>query len=208
MDALGEERGVTLLELLVALVLGVLLIAGVLAVWRETQVAYLDGAEAAEAQQSLRVAMERVVEVVRNAGANPTGILNFSAFGQAGEECLRVFADLQGDADGSPPDGDINDPWEDLRFEYMGGVFRQRNGAGGSQSLAFGIIPNPGPVPIFQYFDQAGAPIAAGGRCGMSPGNLRLISRVIVTLTAQGTVQGQGVTRTLRSEVRPRNVPD
>ncbi len=207
MDALREERGVTLLELLVALFLGALLIAGVLMVWRETQVAYLDGAEAAEAQQSLRVAMERVIEVVRSAGANPTGIPSFWAFGQAGEECLRVFADLQGNADGTPPDGEVNDAWEDVRFEYMDGVFRQRNGAGGSQSLAFGIIPNPGTVPIFQYFDQAGTPIAAGGRCGMTSGNLRRISRVIVTLTAQGAVQGQAVTRTLRSETRPRNVP-
>ena len=74
MDPLFRERGVTLLELLVALALGVLLVLGVLRVWRETQLAYLDGAEAAEAQQTLRVAMERVVQVIRNAGANPTNI--------------------------------------------------------------------------------------------------------------------------------------
>jgi len=207
MDALFRDRGVTLLELLIALTLGVLLVLGVLAVWRETQLAYLDGAEATEAQQSLRVAMDRVVQVVRNGGANPASIPNFTAFGQAGEECLRVFADLQGNADRTPPDGDLDDPWEDVRFEYLNGVFRQQNGGASAQSLAFGIVPNPGAVPIFQYFDQAGAPTAAGGRCGMTPGNLRRISRVIVTLTAQGTVQGQAVTRTLRSEVRPRNVP-
>ena len=207
MDPLFRDRGVTLLELLIALTLGVVVILGVLAVWRETQLAYLDGAEAAEAQQSLRVAMERVVEVVRNAGANPTGIPNFSAFGQAGEECLRVFADLQGDGDRSPPDGDLNDPWEDVRFEYRDGVFRQQNGAGSSQSLAFGIVPNSGNLPIFQYLDDAGVLIPPGGRCAMAPENLRRISRVIVTLTAQGAVPGETVARTLRSEVRPRNVP-
>ncbi len=207
MGALRTERGVTLLELLIALTLGVLLILGVLAVWRETQLAYLDGAEAAEAQQSLRVAIERVVEVVRNAGANPTSIPDFAAFGQAGEECLRVFTDLQGNADGTPPDGDLDDPWEDVRFEYRDGVFRQQNGAGRSQSLAFGIVPNPGNVPIFQYLDDAGVLIPAGGRCGMTPENLRRINRVIVTLTAQGTVQERTVTRTLRSEVGPRNIP-
>ena len=203
MGGLRGEHGVTLLELLIALTLGVVLILGVLAVWRETQLAYLDGAEAAEAQQSRRVAMERVVQVVRNAGANPANIPNFLAFGQAGEECLRAFADLQGDADRTPPDGDLDDPWEDVRFEYLDGVFRQQNGAGRSQSLAFGIMPNPGNIPIFQYFDDAGALIPAGGTCGMTVENLRRISRVIVTLTAQG----QPVTRTLRSEVRPRNIP-
>ena len=207
MGALRGESGVTLLELLVALALGVLLVLGVLTVWRETQLAYLDGAEAAEAQQTLRVAMERVVQVIRNAGANPTNIPGFIAFGQAGEECLRAFADLQGDADGTPPDGDLDDPWEDVRFDYRNEVLRQQNGGGSAQSLAFGVVPNPGHVPMFQYFDNAGAAIPAGGKCGMAAADLRRISRVLVTLTAQGIVQGQAVTRTLRSEVRPRNVP-
>ena len=206
MKTARTEGGMTLLELLIALALGATLIAGVLAIWAQTQLAYLYGAEAADAQQNLRVALDRVSQVLRSAGANPAQIPDFVAFGQAGDEFLRAFADLEGDAEGSPPDGELDDPWEDVRFDYANGVLKQQNGRSPSQSLAFGIVPNPGGVPIFQYFDESGLPIASGGKCGMSSADLNRIRRIVVTLTARGVVEGQSVTRTLRSEVRPRNL--
>jgi hypothetical protein len=218
---------------MVALVLGAVILVGVLAVWRQTQMAYLDGAEAAEVQQTVRVAMEDIAAVVRAAGANPTNQRYagaappapandpaFVVFREAGTSCLRLYSDLNGD-------GDVADPGENVSFNWAGvagaPITRESGGgpdggqawagpSGGVQELALNIVPNLGGVPIFQYFTGAlgppiDTPIPAGGPCGMPAAARAQIGRVVITLTVQGTVAGQTVRRTLVSEVRPRNVP-
>ncbi len=229
MGALRLERGVTLLELMIALTLGGVLIVGVLAIWRETQQSYLEGAEQADLQQSLRVAMEQMIRVIRQAGLNPThqtyggAMANdpaFVGFRESGTSCLRVYADINGD-------GDVADADENTKFRWDGidgHAITQENGggpdtgqawvgaSGGSQQLALNIVANLDGSPTFQYFTGPGAPapdtpIPAGGACGMSDANRAMIGRVVITLTARGTVAGETFTKTLVSEVRPRNVP-
>src|SRR5687767_12965251 len=102
---LADQRGVSLLEQMVALASSGLILLGMTTLWHESQRAYLDATEAADVQQDLRTALERLTRVVQAAGANPTNqtyngaVPNdpaFVAFREAGPQCLRLYADLDG----------------------------------------------------------------------------------------------------------------
>jgi hypothetical protein len=69
---------------------------------------------------------------------------------------------------------------------------------------------------MFQYFTGPNAaipnnpiPVVATPVCAnaMTNANRTRIGRVLITITARGTVGSQTFTRTLVSEARPRNVP-
>jgi hypothetical protein len=86
----------------------------------------------------------------------------------------------------------------------------------GIQDLSLDIVANPGGTPMFQYFTGPNAalpnnpiPVVATPVCenAMTNANRTTIGRVVVTITARGTVGTQTLTRTLVSEARPRNVP-
>ncbi len=231
LDGVGRQRGVTLVELMVSLFVGAILMIGMLALWQHAQEAYLQGAEAVDVQQNLRVAMDRMVRVIQAAGLNPTNAPYagsspndpaFAAFREAGTRCLRAYADLSGDAD-------VADTDENLYFTWSGTAdtaLTQDAGGGpdagqpyvavaaGAQELALGIVPNPGGTPIFQYFTGPNDATpntllpASGGSCGtLTDADRSRIGRVVITLTARGWVGGQSFTKTLVSEARPRNVP-
>jgi hypothetical protein len=143
-----------------------------LGIWRLASDAYLQGVQAADMQQNLRVAMDRITRTVQAAGTNPQnlalgepgGVPNdpaFVAFREAGARCLRLYADLNGD-------GDVADPEENLYFTWTGNagspLTQQIDGgpdggqpwvaatAGPVDELALGLVPNPGGTPLFQYF--------------------------------------------------------
>lgn len=230
--AAGPEHGTTLIELAIGLFAGAVLVIGVLILWQQSQEAYLQGAEAANLQQNLRVGMERMVRVIQAAGVNPKNRTYagasandpaFTAFREAGTRCLRLYADLNSD-------GDVADTDENLYFTWSGTAnspLTQESGGGpdagqpyvaastGAQELALGIIPNPGGTAMFQYFTGLNDAVApnillppGGGVCGnLTDANRARIGRVVVTLTGQGTVGGQTFTKALVSEARPRNVP-
>lgn len=228
MNALRERRGFTLIELLLGLALGSILIVGILIVWRQTQQAYIEGAEAADVQQNLRVAMDQIVRTIQHAGLNPTNqtyagaVQNdpaFVAFRGAGTSCLRIYADLDGDQN-------VDDPNENVVFNLNGTQLESQQGGGpdgGSpwvaaqgvaQPIAFDVVANPGGDPIFRYFSSPNAvppntELAPGGAaCGSMANATRTpIGRIVITLTVQGTVLGQTFTKTMVSEARPRNVP-
>jgi prepilin-type N-terminal cleavage/methylation domain-containing protein len=226
-------QGVTLVELMVALALSAMLLAAVLAIWGQTQQAYLQGSEAADVQQQVRLAMDQVVRAIQGAGANPRnqtyagGTANdpaFVAFRQAGPNCLRIYTDLDGD-------GLVTGPRENLHFNWTGSPGPLTEEAGGgpdggqpwvtgvgtTQEVALDIADNPGGTPMFQYFTGPNDPTpnvqlptpANTFPCAntMADAQRARIGRVVITMTARGTLGGQAITRTLVSEARPRNVP-
>ena len=205
MRALREQRGTSLLEIVVGLGLGALLMMSIMGLWRTSQEAYLDGSDAADAQQVLRVAMDRLTKVVLRAGHDPTGA-GIVAFANAGDAYLRVRADLTGA--GGVPDGLTNDEDENVRFDWIAaqGILRQNTLVGGDQDLAVNVVANPNGAPTFQYFDAAGAALPAGGGAGMTAANMALIRLVRITLTLRRVSQGQTVNRTLVTDVRLRNL--
>lgn len=230
------ERGATLVELVVALAVTSLIIVGVMVLWEQSQKAYIQGAEAADLQQNLRVAMDRMVRVVQASGVNPLNMTwggltqndpAFAAFRGAGRSCLRVYADLNGD-------GDVADLDENIAFSWSGtdgAALMQEAGVGGGgpdsgqswvsggtgpEELATGLVGNPGGTNMFRYFtgpnDGAGpnvelVPASTGDCTGLPDVDRARVGRIVITLTARATIGGETLTKTLVSEVRPRNVP-
>ena len=101
-----HDPGTTLVEVAVGLAVGSLLVAAILILMGQTQKGYMHSSEVTDLQQNLRVAMDRMVRVIQAAGVNPknktwggAAVNNpaFTAFREAGRNCIRVYADLDGD---------------------------------------------------------------------------------------------------------------
>lgn len=233
MGTIGRQHGVTLVELMISLALLSLLTVGVLAIWGQSQQAYLEGAEAADVQQRVRLAMDEMVRAIQAAGANPTNQTYagatandpaFVAFREAGPWCVRLYSDQDGD-------GAVRGSNENRVFNWSSvtSTLTQESGGGpdtgalwvnpaaGPEQLAWNLVANPGNAPIFQFFTSPGdaapntliAMVLNVDPCGntMTDVDRARIGRVVITLTASGRVGNQTIKRTLVSEARPRNVP-
>jgi len=88
---LGGTRGVTLVEVAVALALLGLIATGAIATWSKAQEAYFVGAEAAESQENLRAAIDFMVRELRAAGRDVTGCA-FDYAGSGGRDCTPAKA--------------------------------------------------------------------------------------------------------------------
>jgi prepilin-type N-terminal cleavage/methylation domain-containing protein len=71
-SALSSERGFSLVELLVAITVVALLMAGLLAMLQSGQDSFFVGSSQVEAQQNVRLAVDRMVRDLRNARYCPT----------------------------------------------------------------------------------------------------------------------------------------
>jgi prepilin-type N-terminal cleavage/methylation domain-containing protein len=103
---LGNERGFTLTELLVACALIGMVMAGLFSILDTGQKSYLTGSNQVEAQQALRLTLLRVTGEIREAGYCPTcgtGAAPFSAITgpTAGTAPSATGFTLQSDWDGS-----------------------------------------------------------------------------------------------------------
>jgi hypothetical protein len=237
------ESGTTVVEIAVGLAVGAVLVAGILTLVEQAQKNYMHSSEAADLQQNLRVGMDRVTRLIQAAGVNP---LNkewggatannpaFTAFLEAGRNCIRLYADLNGDGDlnvgGQAEEADENVffHWTTVAGESLTeqrGTNAGQPDAGaawvatgsGAQKLADGLV---GGDTIFRYFSGPNDPGGPPGTelvppaadttyaCATLPPDQRArISRVEVTLTGRATIGNQTLTKTLTSDARARNVP-
>jgi Tfp pilus assembly protein PilW len=79
-----EERGITLVELVVAMGIFAIVMVGVIGTWTKTQEAYFVGSEVAEVQQNVRAAIDFLVRELRATGRDVTNC----AFDYAGSPTL------------------------------------------------------------------------------------------------------------------------
>lgn len=229
-----DQRGVTLVELTIVLVIFGMIVAATMLLWEQTQKSYFQGSEAADLQANVRVALDQMAHEVRRAARNLTDCaFDFDALdncstakrdtcrtklGNTGFDCNNVFAiptatttslRIRQDLDS---DGLTTGTNEDVTFAFDSVNSRiTRNPGGGAQPLAEHIIANPDGTPIFQYWRYT----LVGGLCTgaslqtFTPGNQTdrdCIRRLTITLTARATIGGETLTRTARTDVdlRPR----
>ena len=242
MRRLGRgQSGTTIVEVAVGLAVGAVLVAGILLLIEQAQKAYIHSSEVTDLQQNVRVSMDRVVRVVQAAGVNPLNLpwggatpndVAFTAFREAGRNCIRVYADLNGD-------GDVQDAEENVYFHWpttpaTGAPLRETRGtvagqpdagqawvavSAGAEELARDIVANPGGVDMFQYFtgpnDPLGAPntqlappgLSATTCASLSDPQRARVARVVITVTGRATIGGEVLTKTVTSDARARNVP-
>src|SRR5262245_32542014 len=100
------ELGTTMVEIAVGLAVGAVLVAGILVLVEQSQKSYVHSSEVTDLQQNVRVAMDRMVRIVQSAGVNPRnqtwgGVSAndpaFTAIREAGRNCIRIYADIDGD---------------------------------------------------------------------------------------------------------------
>jgi len=233
-----NQLGTTLVEIMVGLAVGTLLVAGVLVLIEQSQKSYMHSSEVTDLQQNVRVAMDRVTHIIQAAGVNPQNKPwgggatpnnpAFTAFREAGRNCIRLYADLNGDADVADADENVFFRWSTVAgsplYETRGTLSGQPDAgtvwvatATGQEELARDLVANPGGVDMFQYFTgpddaspntQLVPPSASTTACtSLSDTNRARVRRVVVTLTGRATISGQVMTKTLTSEARARNVP-
>jgi type II secretory pathway component PulJ len=239
-----RDSATTLVEVAVGLAVGSLLVAGILILMGQTQKGYMHSSEVSDLQQNLRVAMDRMVRVIQAAGVNPrnqnwggAGANNpaFTAFREAGRNCIRVYADLDGD-------GTVRQADENVYFHWSttaGAPLRETRGPSGGidtgttwvdatsgpDDLARDIVANPvppsPPPDMFQYFTGANDPLGAPNTrltppaanqatcASLPPADRERIARVVITITGRATIGSEPVpvTKTLTSVARARNVP-
>ncbi|RMF85145.1 MAG: prepilin-type N-terminal cleavage/methylation domain-containing protein [Nitrospinota bacterium] len=104
----GRGAGVTLIELLITLAIGVLLLAGLYHFFLGQQHAYALREEIAVMQQNLRIGIDILAREVRLAGYDPTETAGAGLL-TAAPHAIRFTADRNGD-------GDTDDPNEDVMY--------------------------------------------------------------------------------------------
>ena len=235
------QSGMTMVEIAVGLAVGALMVAGILLLIEQAQKAYMHSSEVTDLQQNVRVSIDRIVRVVQAAGVNPlnqqwggatANDVAFTAFRETGRNCLRVYADLNGD-------GFVRDTDENVYFHWpttpsTGAPLRETRGttagqpdAGqtwvttvvGADELARDIVANPGGVDMFRYFtginDPLGAPntelvppaLSTTACASLTDAQRARVARVVVTVTGQATIAGVVLKKTVTSDARARNVP-
>jgi type II secretory pathway component PulJ len=120
------EVGMTLTDLLVCVTVSGLLLSATFVVLQQGQGAYAAGVARVDAQQSVRLAMERMAIEIRGAGSSPVAAA-FSAIALA--EPTRIV--LQHDVDGN---GVIAGPGETITYRLQDTTLR-RDAGGGAQPV-------------------------------------------------------------------------
>jgi len=146
------EQGFTLVEVLIAMAIGGLLLGAVISTFMMQSKSYDVQEQMTEMVQTARAAMDMMGREVRMAGYDPTG---------AGVEGipyhvaqLQVLADLRGANPADPPDGDTDDPNENITYTYDAKNLQiDRNTGGGNQPFAENIE-----AFTFIYLDGDGCP--------------------------------------------------
>jgi hypothetical protein len=229
----------TIVEIAVGLAVGTLLVAGILTLIEQSQKAYMHSSEVTDLQQNVRVAMDRMVHIIQAAGVNPANKpyggaspnnSAFTAFREAGRNCIRLYADLNGDGLVTGTDENVYFFWPTT--PTTGAPLRETRGtvggqvdsgqpwvttAAGAEELARDIVPNPGGTDMFRYFTgpddaspntQLTPPTLSTTTCAsLSNVNRERVRRVVITITGRAVIGGVAVTKTITSDARGRNVP-
>ena len=181
---LRGQRGFTLAELLVACAVIAFVMAGLLLMLQTGQESYLIGSNQVEAQQNVRLAIDRMIGEVRNAGYCPTcpGIVPpFASVTSQTSSGFTLQNDWNGNgsiaSSGTVTDGSGTTRGEQIAYSLSSGALRrQETGVDtAAVTLASGINSLS-----FTYQDSAGTTTTASA-------NIRTI---VITVKTQPSVAG------------------
>lgn len=180
-----SHYGFTMTELLVAMGISGIVMAGTYSVYHTHQKSYVAQEQVVAMQQNLRAARYFMEREIRMAGCDPTQWAD-SGIVTANGNSIRVTLDITDDAATGPPDGDTGDADEDITYSLAGSDLMRNdvNGAG-NQLIAENID-----ALNFAYLDEDGTVLAT------PVANLEDIRSVQITLVAKTGRGDPGYTNT------------
>jgi type IV pilus assembly protein PilW len=200
------ERGTTLVELLIGLVLVSLVFLGLLALLRSTQLAYSQGAAAADLQGDVRAALDQITHDLRRAGRNPRGTCTFAALSAATSTSLQLQRDLDtlGNAPGSCIDTSAGSE-EQITLTYNAGAKTLTRQAGSATPTVLARhVEATGAVFTYYYLPASGGGCVSGALTATtSPTATQRGCTRRVTVTVRGNVGAPGgdLSRLVRTDV-------
>jgi type IV pilus assembly protein PilW len=133
MTLLKNNKGFTLIEILVALVIDFVVLAGIYTAFYSQQKSHVKEQQVVDAQQNVRGAAEFMVREIRLAGMERPGA-GIAGILTAGRDSINFTLDRD------PQDDDVTDPYENIRFGFPAAADPDSDG----------IIAN-GAAPITRY---------------------------------------------------------
>ena len=196
----NKERGFTLVELLIAMTIGLIILTALSSTFLLQRDIYDDQEQIVEMVQTARAAMDMMTGEIRMAGYDPKGTMQRSDPTGAkfvgipyDANKLEIYADLNGDEDTDEPNEYIKYTMDsDFPFEI------RRDTGGGRQEFALNIQSF-----TFDYFDS-------NGNSTTTTANIRQIKITITARTSKPdrnyTPNSGYRTYTLTSYITPRNL--
>ena len=187
------KAGFGTLAMIVALALLGFTLVPVLGTVVTAQRGFVKSREQARAAGSVRYAHLALTRLMRIAGSSPTGpeIQGLDPDPLAD----GVFDDIRLRADYNPPDGDLDDPGEDLTFYLRGDTMFVRAGTDGAEEPYLIGVDSL----AFAYYEWNGAPITDPARVA------ERAFEAHVTIRATGESRADAPERLLTGHVRLRN---
>jgi len=179
------NQGFTLTELLVAMAISGVVVSAVYATYQSQQKAYMVQEEVAAMQQKLRAAMYYMTRQIREAGCNPSSVtVNPPRLITANVGAIRFTADVRGDTFGSLPDGQTNDPYEDVTYSLYTSDGIQKLGVRSTTNATNQPVVEHVDALNFVYLDEDGNVLDDDGS-GNVVGRIDDIRSVEVTLVVR-----------------------
>jgi hypothetical protein len=189
----GRESGFSTLGMIVSLMLLGLLMSPMLGTIVSAQRGFVSNRDRARAAGSVRYAHLSLTRFMRLAGSSPVGLplpgIDPDPDGDGNFNDVRLRSDY------NPPDGDIDDPGEDMIFFLRADTMFVQAGAGATEEPYLIGVDSL----LFEYFDRDGVAITDPDR---------VPSRAIsagVTIHARGESYAKPIERVLTGRVRLRN---
>lgn len=200
---LGTSKGVTLIELLVAMSIFSFIVAGIISSKLEQQDQHISQLQAVEMQQSVRAVMFLIKREIRMAGYDP--FMQDNGAGIITAQANNLFFSIGAVDDGKDNDGD-GQVDENQELETISYAFLDPEGDGNDMTVSYNgagaqVIAENILNLEFSYYD------ANGG----SPGSVTDIKSVQITITTTTDVNEfarttNNNTRTLNTRVYLRNM--
>ena len=225
----GPESGFTLVEVLVSILMTSLIVSAIYSIFRVQTHSVKLQENRLEAQEYTRNVLDIMIREIRNAAYNPLGATLGASCGggvlpgapaiiTATGTAITFTYDFRGSAASSDPDGDCNDPNEEITYQYespgpqncvsgFGDVTRGAKDEGGSfatQPLTDCNVATGGFTLTYYVQNSSTA---------MSPIVAANVQRVQVTLTVQSKNPDQqfggqlNATMTSNADLRNRGLP-
>jgi prepilin-type N-terminal cleavage/methylation domain-containing protein len=183
-----DRRGMTLVELMVAITVFAIVMGAVMAFLVQSRRSYSDTRDRVQYQQGLRAVTSMITREFRTAGCDPTGV-GFDQIAIAGQTQFQCRMDLNAD-------GDVidNGPDETVTYTYDPALQELTRNDGVADMVILRDLTNV----QFRYFDENGNELAA---LPLSAVDRDLVRSVQITIAGE-TRSGEPVDLTARVALR------